>query len=118
MMIKIIRVLSVLTIMFLFFSINSFAQVKNPDYAGQWKKTDELVNKGLTKSALEEVQKIYITAKNDKNDPQIIKALLYQLTLTQNIEENANVKSIAIIEKEISHSKEPAKSILHSITAE
>ncbi|MEP6596463.1 MAG: alpha-2-macroglobulin family protein, partial [Ginsengibacter sp.] len=107
-----------LTILLIFFSINSFAQIKNPGYASQWKKTDELVKKGLTKSAVEQVNKIYIMAKKDKNDPQIIKALLYQVSLKQNIEEDANVRSIAAIEKEISTAKSPAKSILHSIAAE
>ena len=118
MIIKFIRVSLALTILLLLFSINSFAQIKNPDYVGQWKKTDELVNKGLTKSAFDEVNKIYITAKKDKNDPQVIKALIYQLTLKQNIEEDANVKSIAAIEKETALAREPAKSILYSITAE
>ncbi len=94
------------------------AQQKAPDYSGQWKKIDELVNKGLTKSALAEVAKIYNAAKKDQNDPQIIKSLLYQVTLDKNIQENADVTSIQTLEKEVASAKEPAKSILESITAE
>ena len=94
------------------------AQQKAPDYSGQWKKIDELVNKGLTKSALAEVAKIYNAAKKDQNDPQIIKSFLYQATLDKNIQENADVTSIQTLEKEIATAKEPAKSILESITAE
>jgi hypothetical protein len=104
----------------IFFSGFSTVNAQKPvnDYASQWKKIDDLVNKGLTKSAVGEVDKIYNAAKKDRNDPQIIKALLYRVTLNQNLEEDANVKSIAAIEKEIVSAKEPAKSILNSITAE
>ena len=44
--------------------------------------------------------------------------MLYRVTLNQNLEENATVKSITAIEKEITSAKEPAKSILESVTAE
>ncbi|MBA2562075.1 MAG: alpha-2-macroglobulin, partial [Chitinophagaceae bacterium] len=114
---KNIHVLCVLTILFLFFSTNSSAQIKNTNYTIQWKKVEDLVNKGLTKSALEEVSKIYEAAKRSKNDPQIIRALIYQVNLKQNIEEDANVKSIINIEKEITTAAQPAKSILLSISA-
>ena len=89
------------------------------NYNNEWKKVDDLVSKGLTKSALTEVDKIYNTAKkNSNNDPQIIKALLYKITLKQNIEEDASAKSIDSLKSEIANSKEPAKSILESITAQ
>ncbi|MGH2563244.1 MAG: hypothetical protein ACRDE5_01945, partial [Ginsengibacter sp.] len=94
------------------------AQQKADDYATQWKKIDSFVDKGLTKSALTEVDKIYNSAKITTNDPQVIKALLYKITLQQNIEENASEKSIDTLEREIATSKEPAKSILESITAQ
>ncbi|HEY5406654.1 MAG TPA: alpha-2-macroglobulin, partial [Ginsengibacter sp.] len=94
------------------------AQQKTQDYATQWKKIDALVTKGLTKSALAEVAKIYTAAKKDNNDPQVIKALLYKITLKQNIEEDAAVKSIDSLTIEIASAKEPAKSILESITAQ
>ena len=81
---------------YLFVFVSSCTTKGAGDYSGQWKKIDELVNKSLTKSALAEVGKIYSAAKNHKNDPQIIKSLLYWLP-QKNIEENANVKSIATI---------------------
>jgi len=102
--------------LFIFLQTNLFAQAN--DYSKQWKQVDELTKKGLTKSALDETVKIYETAKKENNDPQIIKALLYRITLGRNLEENANVKSIALIEKEIQSSKQPAASILNSILAE
>lgn len=103
--------------LFSFLRTNLFAQANN-NYTKQWKHIDELIAKGLTKSALDETIKIYQTAKKDNNDPQIIKALLFRITLNRNLEENANVKSIALIEKEILTAKQPAKSILNSILAE
>ena len=100
------------------FCFSALKAQKTNDYNTQWKKIEGLVNKGLTKSALTEIDKIYSTAKQDGNDPQIIKALLYKVTLKQNIEEDASVKSIDSLEIEIANSKEPAKSILESITAQ
>ncbi|HKP31576.1 MAG TPA: hypothetical protein VJT83_02580, partial [Chitinophagaceae bacterium] len=95
-----------------------FAQTKN-NYNSQWRKIDSLVNKkGLTASALTEVQKIYAAAKKEKNDPQVIKALIYQMGLQQSREEEATEKAIALLEKEIASATEPAKSILQSILAQ
>ncbi|MEO6456575.1 MAG: MG2 domain-containing protein, partial [Ginsengibacter sp.] len=115
-MLKNIHTLLILTILFLFFSINCSAQINN-GYTSQWKNIDVLVSKGLTKSALAEVNKIYEAAKKQGNDVQVIKSLTYQLNLNQNLQEDAGIKNIAAVEKEISLSKQPAKSILQSITA-
>lgn len=99
-------------------SLQVIAQQENKDYTTAWKKVNELVGKGLTKSAITEVDKIYIKAKKDNAKTQVIKSLLYTITLQQNIEENAAVKSMNTIENEISIAKEPAKSILESILAQ
>ena len=109
--------LPLLIALFSFFTIGSLAQQRQ-DYAAQWKQVDEWIKKGLTKSALEETVKIYETAKKDNNDPQIIKALLFRITLGRNLEENANVKSMELVEKEIFFAKQPARSILNSLLAE
>src|ERR1035438_5247199 len=98
------------------FQVN--AQKENKDDTTVWKKVDELVSKGLSKSAITEVDKIYKKAKNNNDQTQMIKSLLYRITLQQNIEENAAVKSMDTIEREISFAKEPAKSILESILAQ
>jgi len=109
------------TIFFIFFLFGSSvlnAQKTMNDYASQWKKVDDFQKKGLTKSALGEVDIIYNLAKKNNNDPQIIKSLLFKITLQQNIQEDASVKSIDSLEKEIAVAKEPAKAILQSITAQ
>lgn len=87
------------------------------DYSKEWKSVEELVNKGLTKSAIDAVNKIYSQAKADNNDPQVIKALIFRIDLQQSFEEDATVNAIKDFEKEILLNKEPARSILYSVTA-
>ena len=48
-------------------------------YEKLWQKVDSLDKKGLPKSALEVVEKIYKKAKEDKNSPQYIKAVIYKM---------------------------------------
>ncbi|MDP4283541.1 MAG: MG2 domain-containing protein [Bacteroidota bacterium] len=97
---------------------NTNAQVKHNNYHSQWKNVEDLQKKELIKSALNEVDKIYNDAKKNDNDPQIIKSLLFKITLQQNIQEDASIKSIDSIEQEITVLKEPSKSILQSIAAQ
>ena len=95
------------------------AQQKMSNYDKQWKKVDSLAGKkGLIQSALAEVGTIYALAKKEKNDAQLIKALVYQASLQQSVTEEADNKSIALLEKEINSTAAPAKSILQSILAE
>ena len=97
-------------------AIPSFAQVKN--YEAQWKQVDELVQKkNLLQSALAEVKKIYAQAKREKQDAQVIKALVYMIGLQQTNRENNQVQAIKEIEKEIAVTKEPSVSILKSLQA-
>jgi uncharacterized protein YfaS (alpha-2-macroglobulin family) len=72
---------------------------------------------GLTQSALDEVNKIYASAKKEGNDAQVIKALLYQTGLNQRREEEATKKNIQQLEKEIATASAPARSILQSLAA-
>jgi Large extracellular alpha-helical protein len=102
----------------IFFFNGVYSQAIVSDYHIEWKKVDDLMTKKLTKSALAEVDQIYGTAKKQNNNPQVIKALLYRITLRQELEEDADATSIAAVEKEITEAKEPASSILKSIAAE
>ncbi len=105
-------------LVFVFIFSNLNAQKKMTDYAPSWQKIEDLQKKGLTKSALAEVDKIYSSAKQTNNDAQIIKSLLFKINLKANLEEDASVKSIDSLEAEIAVAKEPAKSILQSVTAQ
>jgi hypothetical protein len=90
--------------------------VKN--YEKEWKQVDAFIKKELPKSALEQVKKIYQQAKKEKQDVQVIKALVYMTGLQNEITENSEVAAISDIEKEITIANEPAKSILTSLLAE
>jgi len=95
------------------------AQQTMTNYASRWKLVDSLAGKkGLTQSALEEVNKIYTLAKKEKQDAQVIKALIYKMGLVETIEENSGTLTRAILENEIKTAAEPAKSILYSLLAE
>ena len=52
---------------FILFTHHLSAQQKMTNYTALWKKIDSLsTKKGLTQSALEEVNKIYVLAKKEK----------------------------------------------------
>lgn len=110
--------LSLVNLFILLFSMSLFAQNKF-NYTAAWKKADDLLSKkGLTESALKEVKTIYDAAKKEKNNGQLLKSVLFRLSLQQQKEEDADVKAIAEIEKEISIAAEPLKSVLTNYAAE
>ncbi|HEX9511392.1 MAG TPA: alpha-2-macroglobulin family protein [Puia sp.] len=94
------------------------AQIRQGDYETKWKSIDSLVaKKGLVQSALTEVNKIYTLAKQEKNDAQVIRALLYRINLQGTTREDAAQSAIEDLEKEIAVAAQPARSILQSILA-
>lgn len=107
-----------LAVVFSLFHLTSISQQVIKTYEKEWKKVDDLRDKQLPKSALSEVKKIYALAKKEKQDAQVIKALVY-LTDLQSENREANLdSSIAEVEKEIRQSQEPASSILSSLLAD
>lgn len=104
-----------------FFSLltmNSNSQPPVKNYEAEWKKVEEFTNKGLPKSALAEVQKIYALAKKEKQEAQVIKSLVYMTGLQSENREDNQLFSISEVEKEIVASKEPVSSILKSLLAD
>ena len=100
----------------LFFQVSCFSQSKN--YEKDWADVDSLESKGLPKSALEIVNRIYRKASGEKNSPQIVKAMIYRMRLNESFEEDAQVKNIEEMEKECLSFTVPVSSILHSMLAE
>jgi hypothetical protein len=95
------------------------AQAPRTDYEKRWKKIDSLVDKkGLMASALQEVKEIYAIAKKEKNDPELLKALLYKMKLQDDHLETGAKTNVDELQKEIKTASEPAKSILQSLLAE
>jgi len=96
------------------------AQAPKTNYDVLWKKVDSLYSKkGLTKSALDEVNKIYALAKKENAQPQIIKALIYKSGLEQNLNDDGDIKNMQFWEKEIAQANvATTKALLNSIAAD
>lgn len=99
--------------------ILGYGQAPRKNYEKEWKNVDDLIRKkNLPKSAFAEVKKIYALAKKEKQDAQVIKAVVYMIGLQQETREENESLSIKEIEKEISVSQEPVSSIFKSLLAE
>jgi len=88
------------------------------DYEKLWQKVEEFNNQGLPKSALEVVEKIYKTAKDNKNAAEIIKALIHKLRFIQEVEEDSFLKIYNQLTGELDQSQFPITPVLHSMLAE
>lgn len=96
------------------------AQPGTTGYDSRWKVIDSLIQRrGLTQSALSEVNKLATIARKEKNDPQLIKALIYRLNLEQVRTDSGLLVSITDLEKELEtgRDQQPARSILECILA-
>jgi len=105
----------------LFFLILSFvittSIAQDLAYKDQWKKVENFELKDLPKSAFAEVNLIYNKAKKDNNSDQIIKTLIYKSKFTLVLEEDAQLKIISDLKKEIRETDIPTSNILESILA-
>lgn len=110
---KILLVIFLLTVI----SAVTMSQSKN-EYAANWKKVEELEKKGLTKSALQEVLKIYSLSIKDNSDAQQIKCCMYQVKYRNMLDEDSRENNIFFIDTLIAKAKTPAKNILQSMQAE
>ncbi|HNU87482.1 MAG TPA: MG2 domain-containing protein, partial [Ferruginibacter sp.] len=110
---KILLVIFLLTVI----SAVTMSQSKN-EYAANWKKVEELEKKGLTKSALQEVLKIYSLSIKDNSDAQQIKCCMYQVKYRNMLDEDSPENNIFFVDTLIAKAKAPAKNILQSMQAE
>jgi hypothetical protein len=95
------------------------AQVSAQDnYEKDWKRVAALATKNRPASALEIVRKIYTQAKQDKNDAQLLKTLLYISGLQYPMRNDNEFFSILDIEKELPSANELTASVLKNILAE
>lgn len=105
-----------LLLIILFTCMKSNAQtIKN--YETDWKTVESHISKGLPASALVKVKEIYARAKADRQDAQLVKALIYMNRLQEENRENNELASIAGLEKEITESKAPVTALLNSYLA-
>lgn len=88
------------------------------DYEKAWLEVEKFIRTGLPKSALEKVEEIYTMATQEKNEPQLIKSLIYIVRLTVQTDEKGIESVIARLNTEIERTKAPTKAILTSYLAE
>src|SRR6187399_1714352 len=113
-----LKILSSLVILICILITNVYSQTPVKNYEKEWKNVDELITKKkLPKTALAEVKKIYSLAKKEKQDAQIIKAVVYMVGLQRETREDNESLAIKEIENEIAAAKEPVSSIFRSLLA-
>jgi uncharacterized protein YfaS (alpha-2-macroglobulin family) len=100
------------------FTMASLLTSGQSNFQKQWAEIDSLSELGQPKSALELVSKIYLSAKEQKDAPQFVKASLYRIKLKSDFEEDYMEKAIASLETEVDNTPSPLKQVIHSILAE
>jgi len=91
------------------------AAVKPDNYNRLWKKVRQYSQKDLPQSALKTVAVIYDKAKSDGNESEVIKSLLYRISLQSKYQENFRLKSIRLFEKEQQTASPVEKQLLSSL---
>ena len=104
----------VLTVIF----ISSFTIEVEFDFSERWESVEKLTKNGQPRSALVIVDEIYDAAKKDNNTPQIIKSLIYRVSLQSRFEEDHIINSISTFTKRLETASSPEKEILQSLIAE
>ena len=87
-------------------------------YDSLWQKYSELQSQGLTQSAIDLAGKIYTQAKAASNHSEMVRALLADLSMTAQKQEDAYVKAIERLESEIEKSCFPETPVLRVLLAE
>ncbi|HXB33646.1 MAG TPA: alpha-2-macroglobulin family protein [Puia sp.] len=94
------------------------AQPGRVDYEARWKVVDSLLRvDGLPLSALAEVSRIDAIAKQEHRSGQEMRALIYRLTIQQQINSDADTAAIQSLEKDIPGTAQPERSLLESLLA-
>lgn len=114
---KIFRLLPVIFLTALNFILMDSNAQKIKSYDQGWQSINQYMQKRLPASGLEVAKQIYVKAKAENEEAQIIKSLIYMTGLQQETRENNEVLIINELEKEISISKEPLASLLKSYLA-
>jgi len=93
------------------------AQNKTADYDAKWKTVDSLDKAGLPESALTVINRIYALARQEHNEGQEIKALIYRIMESQQKRENDDTASISELEAAEAGAAQPSRSVLQSLLA-
>src|SRR5260221_2135321 len=88
-----------------------------PDRAAQWKKVDEAVNKGLPKTAIQELEPIIAQAMKDKAYPEAIRAISKKIALEGNIHGNKPEERITRMKAEIAKAPPEMVPVMDAVLA-
>ncbi|WP_029904362.1 alpha-2-macroglobulin [Prevotella sp. 10(H)] len=105
--------------LFLLLSISMIAQTSNNKYEGEWKKVEDFDNQSLPQSSAQIVEEILQKAIADKNNTQVIKALIYKNKYKIQIDIEDKEGLLTDLQALVSQSdKAEEKALLHSMLAE
>jgi uncharacterized protein YfaS (alpha-2-macroglobulin family) len=108
--------IALVTVVFTAFLV---AQKIDFSFEKRWKTVQEFANKQLPESALKEVEAILVQAQQEKDSPQVIKAMVCKMRFI--LEKNPDEAPVLIkdFEAYTEKSTDPAeRALLHSMTAE
>lgn len=108
------------TILFLsFFTTFLYGQNRDTVFSKKWAEIDTLIiARNLTTTALTKIKSLYLNAKKENNTVQVIKCLIYRLSLEEKINEANPNKNVNTLEAEILTTKDiSTKSILYALLA-
>jgi hypothetical protein len=91
---------------------------ENKSFEQLWKEIEAYTEKGLPKSALQQLEILHQKAIAGKNHPQLLKATLYRFSLWQSFEEDHLLKSIDFAKEQLTLLESPGRELLHSVLAE
>lgn len=100
-------------------ALKSCVMSQKIEYDKTWKDIDQLIEVDKQyNTALSKIEKLKNQAKEEKNWPEVVKAVIYTLNSLRNVEEDYFSKSADLLYNEINDAEEPAKSILNSMAAD
>lgn len=96
----------------------AFSPSDKPDYEHLWSEIDVLMQRGLPKSAAEKLDLIYHMALTEKNNPQLLKAIIYRFKVLEPTEEEATIAAVDYAKSQLGLLDETGRAILNSVMAE
>lgn len=109
---------TILTIILLAISPQSFSAETDANFEKEWKAVDQLFQKGLPKSAAEKIDEIRAQAIAQQNQPQLLKTIIYQFKVIEQTEENPLPTSIDFAKAQFELLDAPSTAVLHTLIAE
>ncbi|NOU48670.1 MAG: hypothetical protein HOO86_16645 [Bacteroidales bacterium] len=105
-------------ILIFFISNSILATDSDKTFEQLWKDIDKAVDKSLPKSAMQFLDILHDKAVKEKNDPQLLKSILFRFKLYEMVEEDHLQLSVAYANSQLNLLESPSKQWLHSILAE